>query len=97
MPGSPMSMRATSGWNASTFSRVSAAASAEDATEQIGANARAGVGHPQDGLGARALDGEADAAARRRVLERAVEEIPDHLLQAGGIAVSLSQRAASLS
>jgi hypothetical protein len=71
----------------------------EYATEQIGANARAGVGHPPDGVGARALDGE-EAWLPCRGRSWFSRSLPTTRVSCKGkdpAHASLSQRAASLS
>src|SRR5262249_30354806 len=59
----------------------------EDAREELGTYAHAGVLHPQDGAGALAPDLDVDGAGDGRVTEGVVDEVEHHLFDSGGVAV----------
>ena len=66
--------------------RIALREAVEDERQQFRRDTLAGVGDRDDRARADAGDAERDAAAGRRELDRVGDQIPDHLLQAIGIA-----------
>src|SRR5262249_41901957 len=65
---------------------------AEDRFQLVGRNADADVGHGEHDVVALARHVERDAALRRRILGRVVEEVADHLAEARRVALDVNRR-----
>src|SRR5256885_627188 len=66
---------------------VALAEALEDQRKELAGDALAGVGHGDaHGVALELVGADGDRAARRRELDRVREQIPDHLLQALGVA-----------
>ena len=68
----------------------------EDALQQVGPDALAGIPHAQHGVAVGPLDDHPHLAAGRRVLERIVDQVPDHLLEPCRVAVDVDGLALDL-
>src|SRR5215510_2007735 len=70
--------------------RVGLSEAVKDVRQEISADAFARVGHGDANVRIHALQARFDAASLRRELDGVGEQVPDHLLQAGGVTSDLT-------